>query len=50
MENVQMNNIKDSDLIQIIDDFVNLSKAVKLVVTKIGDNNWTIVATVPAAG
>jgi hypothetical protein len=47
MEDVKMTNILDKDLIQIIDDFVNLSKAEKLVVTRVAADNWTIVATVP---
>lgn len=47
MKDVRMNNVKDKDLIQIIDDFVNLSKAEKLIVTKVATDNWKIVATVP---
>jgi len=47
MKNVKMNKVKDKDLIQTVDDFVNLSKAEKVVITKVAADNWTIVATVP---
>jgi hypothetical protein len=47
MKNVKMNKVKDKDLIQTIDDFVNLSNAEKVVITKVAADNWTIVATVP---
>ena len=49
MENEQIVNIKNKDLLQTIKDYIE-SKAVKMVVTRIADDNWSIVATVPKPG
>ena len=46
MENEQLLNIKDKDLVQTIKDYID-SKAVKMVIAKVKEDNWSIVATVP---
>ena len=49
MEQVRMDEIKNKDLLQTIQDFVD-SDAVEMLVTKVADDNWTIIATVPKTG
>ena len=49
MEDVLVENIKDKDLSQTVQDFVD-SRATKMVVTEVADDNWKIVATVPRRG
>jgi len=46
MENEQINNIKNKDLLQHIQDYVD-SRAIKMVINRVADDNWSIIATVP---
>ena len=48
-ENVKADNILNKNLGKTVQDFVR-SKAVKMVLTKKAEDDWTVVATVPKAG
>lgn len=50
MEKEQIDKIKNSELMNHIKDYLELSQATEIVVTKVADDNWTIVATVPTPG